>query len=92
MARMESEKASQVKVNGELAKQKLATNLSACESGFENSIVISYTVPGSGSSNPQTSIIQTDSFFDEIYEIYPVGFDTKSGIGKTLSGSFPFKL
>jgi PKD repeat protein len=73
-------------------KQKLATNLSACESGFENSIVISYTVPGSGSSNPQTSIIQTDSFFDEIYEIYPVGFDTKSGIGKTLSGSFPFVL
>ena len=76
----------------EKIKQKLATNLSACESGFENSIVISYTVPGSGSSNPQTSIIQTDSFFDEIYEIYPVGYNTKSGIGKTILGSFPFVL
>jgi hypothetical protein len=32
MARMESEKASQVKVNGELAKQKLATKLKCTSS------------------------------------------------------------
>jgi hypothetical protein len=34
MARMESQKASQVKVNGELAKQKLATKLN-CPSSRE---------------------------------------------------------
>ena len=42
-------------------KQTIATNLSACESGFEKSIVIAYTVPTTkpGEEN-QTAIIKTD--------------------------------
>jgi len=73
-------------------KEKVATNLSACESGFEKSIVLAYTIPGTGSTNAPTAIIQTDSFFDSIYEIYPVGFDVVNGIGITLSGKFPYVL
>jgi PKD repeat protein len=74
-------------------KQGVATNLSACESGFEKSIVIAYTVPTTkpGEEN-QTAIIQTDSFFTQQYEKYPVGFNTITGTGVTIKGEFPFVL
>ena len=72
-------------------KQNIATNLSACESGFEKSIVIAYTVPSTkpGDEN-QTAIISTDSFFSQQYEKYPVGYNTISGSGVTMKGEFPF--
>jgi PKD repeat protein len=71
--------------------EKSATNLTACESGFEKSIVIAYTVPSTkpGQEN-QTVIISTDSFFSKQYEKYPVGFNTVTGTGVSLSGEFPF--
>ncbi len=74
-------------------KQVVATNLSACESGFEKSIVIAYTIPTtkSGQEN-QTAIISTDSFYNNLYEKYPVGFNTITGIGVTVKGEFPFLL
>jgi hypothetical protein len=74
-------------------KQNIATNLSACESGFEKSIVIAYTVPNTkaGGEN-QTGIITTDSFFTAQYEKYPVGFNTITGTGVTIKGEFPFVL
>ena len=72
-------------------KQNVATNLTACESGFEKSIVIAYTVPSTklGEEN-QTAIISTDSFFSKQYEKYPVGFNTVTGTGVTVKGEFPF--
>ena len=74
-------------------KQNVATNLSACESGFEKSIVIAYTVPTTkpGEEN-QTAIITTDSFFTQQYEKYPVGYNTITGTGVTIKGEFPFVL
>jgi PKD repeat protein len=74
-------------------KQNVATNLSACESGFEKSIVIAYTVPTTkaGDEN-QTAIITTDSFFTSQYEKYPVGYNTITGSGVTIKGEFPFVL
>ena len=74
-------------------KQNVATNLSACESGFEKSIVIAYTIPTTkpGEEN-QTAIISTDSFFTNQYEKYPVGYNTISGSGVTVKGEFPFVL
>jgi PKD repeat protein len=74
-------------------KQNVATNLSACESGFEKSIVIAYTIPTTkpGEEN-QTGIISTDSFFTQQYEKYPVGFNTITGVGVTVKGEFPFVL
>ena len=74
-------------------KQTVATNLSACESGFEKSIVIAYTVPTTkpGEEN-QTAIIQTDSFFNNQYEKFSVGFNNITGIGVTVKGEFPFLL
>lgn len=74
-------------------KQNVATNLSACESGFEKSIVIAYTVPSTkpGEEN-QTAIIATDSFFTQQYEKYPVGYNTITGSGVTIKGEFPFVL
>ena len=74
-------------------KQGVATNLSACESGFEKSIVIAYTVPTTkpGEEN-QTAIITTDSFFTQQYEKYPVGYNTITGTGVTIKGEFPFVL
>ena len=74
-------------------KQNVATNLSACESGFEKSIVIAYTVPSTklGEEN-QTAIITTDSFFTQQYEKYPVGYNTITGAGVTIKGEFPFVL
>ena len=74
-------------------KQNVATNLSACESGFEKSIVIAYTVPTTkpGEEN-QTAIISTDSFFSNQYENYPVGYNIISGSGVTVKGEFPFVL
>ena len=74
-------------------KEKIATNLSACESGFEKSIVIAYTVPGTGGTNEgQTAVIATDSFFTKQYERYPVGYNPFTGTGVTLKGEFPFVL
>ena len=72
-------------------KENVATNLTACESGFEKSIVIAYTVPSTkpGQEN-QTVIISTDSFFSKQYEKYPVGYNTVTGTGVSLSGEFPF--
>ncbi len=74
-------------------KQNIATNLSACESGFEKSIVIAYTVPSTkpGEEN-QTAVITTDSFFTQQYEKYPVGYNTISGSGVTMKGEFPFVI
>jgi PKD repeat protein len=74
-------------------KQSVATNISACESGFEKSIVIAYTIPTTkpGEEN-QTAIIQTDSFFTQQYEKYPVGYNTITGSGVTIKGEFPFVL
>jgi len=74
-------------------KQTVATNLSACESGFEKSIVIAYTVPTTkpGEEN-QTAIIQTDSFFNNQYEKFSVGFNNITGVGVTVKGEFPFLL
>ena len=74
-------------------KQNVATNLSACESGFEKSIVIAYTIPTTkpGEEN-QTAIISTDSFFTQQYEKYPVGYNTITGTGVTIKGEFPFVL
>ena len=74
-------------------KQGVATNLSACESGFEKSIVISYTIPNTkaGEEN-QTGIITTDSFFTAQYEKYSVGFNTVTGTGVTIKGEFPVVL
>jgi PKD repeat protein len=74
-------------------KQNIATNLSACESGFEKSIVIAYTVPSTkpGEEN-QTVIISTDSFFTQQYEKYPVGYNSTTGSGVTIKGEFPFLL
>ncbi len=74
-------------------KQGVATNISACESGFEKSIVIAYTVPTTkpGEEN-QTAIITTDSFFTQQYEKYPVGYNTITGSGVTIKGEFPFVL
>jgi PKD repeat protein len=74
-------------------KQNVATNLTACESGFEKSIVIAYTIPTTkpGEEN-QTGIISTDSFFTQQYEKYPVGFNTITGVGVTVKGEFPFVL
>ena len=71
-------------------KQNVATNVTACESGFEKSIVIAYTVPSTkpGQEN-QTAIISTDSFFSKQYEKYPVGFNTVTGTGVSLRGEFP---
>jgi PKD repeat protein len=72
-------------------KENVATNLSACESGFENSIVIAYTVPTTTIGNEnQTAIIQTDSFFSKQYEKFPVGYNALSGSGVTVKGEFPF--
>jgi len=72
-------------------KENSATNLTACESGFENSIVISYSVPSTEVEKlPQTAIIQTDSFYSPLYEVFPVGFDVKTGVGVTLKGEFPY--
>lgn len=70
-----------------------ATNLTACESGFEKSIVIAYTIPTTkpGEEN-QTAVITTDSFFSAQYEKYPVGYNTIVGSGVTLKGEFPFLL
>jgi len=74
-------------------KQNVATNLSACESGFEKSIVIAYTVPTTkAGEESQTAIIVTDSFFTQQYEKYPVGYNTVSGSGVTMKGDFPFVL
>ena len=75
-------------------KEKVATNLSACESGFEKSIVIAYTIPGTGNTtaDKQTGVISTDSFFTQQYERYPVGYNTFTGAGVTLRGEFPFVL
>ena len=71
--------------------EKSATNLSACESGFENSIVIAYSVPSTEVQTlPQTAIIQTDSFYSPLYEVFPTGFDTVTGAGVTLKGEFPY--
>jgi len=74
-------------------KQNVATNLSACESGFEKSIIIAYTVPTTkpGEEN-QTAIISTDSFFNQQYEKYPVGYNTITGLGVTVKGEFPFVI
>lgn len=74
-------------------KQNVATNLSACESGFEKAIVIAYTIPTTkpGEEN-QTAIITTDSFFTKQYEKYPAGYNTISGSGVTVKGEFPFVL
>ena len=74
-------------------KTNIATNLSACESGFEQAIVIAYTVPSTkaGEEN-QTAVITTDSFFTTQYEKYPVGFNVNTGIGITLKGEFPFLI
>lgn len=74
-------------------KQNVATNLSACESGFEKSIVIAYTIPTTKpGEESQTSVITTDSFLTSQYEKYPVGFDIISGSGVTIKGEFPFVL
>jgi PKD repeat protein len=74
-------------------KENVATNLSVCESGFENSIVIAYTIPSTKSGEEtQTGIIQTDSFFSPQYEKFPVGYNTISGSGVTMKGEFPFVL
>ena len=71
--------------------EKSATNLTACESGFENSIVIAYSVPSTEVETlSQTAIIQTDSFYSPLYEVFPVGFDTVTGVGVTLKGEFPY--
>ena len=71
--------------------EKSATNLTACESGFENSIVIAYSVPSTEVETlPQTAIIQTDSFYSPLFEVFPVGFDTVTGVGVTLKGEFPY--
>ena len=74
-------------------KQGVATNLSACESGFEKSIIIAYSVPTTkpGEEN-QTALITTDSFFTKQYEKYPVGYNLISGSGVTVKGEFPFVL
>ena len=74
-------------------KQSVATNLSACESGFEKSIVIAYTIPTTkpGDEN-QTAIIVIDSFFTQQYEKYPVGYNSITGSGVTIKGEFPFVL
>jgi hypothetical protein len=74
-------------------KTNVATNLTACESGFEQAIVIAYTVPSTktGEEN-QTAVITTDSFFTTQYEKYPVGFNVNTGIGITLKGEFPFLI
>jgi len=72
-------------------KENVATNLSACESGFENSIIIAYTVPSTTPGNEnQTALIQTDSFFSKQYEKFPVGYNALSGSGVTVKGEFPF--
>jgi PKD repeat protein len=74
-------------------KENIATNLSVCESGFENSIVIAYTIPSIKSNEEtQTGIIQTDSFFSPQYEKFPVGYNTISGSGVTMKGEFPFVI
>ena len=74
-------------------KQNVATNLSACESGFEKSIVIAYTIPTTKPNEEnQTGIISTDSFYNQQYEKYPVGFNTVTGTGVTIKGEFPFVL
>jgi len=72
----------------------LATDVTACESGFENSLVIGYTVPTTKEKEIQyTSIIQLDSFDSQIYENYCVGYpDTTAGNGVSLQGNYPFLL
>ena len=74
--------------------KELATDITACESGFENSIVIGYTVPATKEKDTKyTSIIQTDSFYSNVYENYCVGYpDVKSGTGVSLPGEFPFLI
>ncbi len=74
--------------------KELATDITACESGFENSIVIAYTVPATKEKDIKyTSIIQTDSFYSGIYENYCVGYpDVQSGSGVSLPGEYPFLL
>ena len=74
--------------------KELATDITACESGFENSIVIAYTVPTTKEKDIKyTSIVQTDSFYSGVYENYCVGYpDVQSGNGVSLPGEYPFLL
>ena len=74
--------------------KSFATDVTACESGFENSLVIGYTVPSTKEGSVQyTSIIQLDSFYSNVFENYCVGYpDVSAGNGISLQGKYPFLL
>ena len=74
--------------------KSFATDVTACESGFENSLVIGYTVPSTKEGSVQyTSIIQLDSFYSNVFENYCVGYpDVTAGNGISLQGKYPFLL
>jgi hypothetical protein len=74
--------------------KSFATDVTACESGFENSLVIGYTVPSTKEGSVQyTSIIQLDSFYSNVFENYCVGYpDVSAGNGISIQGNYPFLL
>jgi len=74
--------------------KSFATDVTACESGFENSLVIGYTVPSTKEGSVQyTSIIQLDSFYSNVFENYCVGYpDVSAGNGISIQGKYPFLL
>ena len=75
------------RVSFKYGKKTFGNIISVAESGFENALLISYTIPSSDKAyDGYTGIISTDTFQNPVFYRYSIGWDPSTGTGVSLKG------
>lgn len=75
------------RVSFKYGKKTFGNIISVAESGFENALLISYTIPSNDKAyDGYTGIISTDTFQNPVFYRYAIGWDPSTGTGVSLKG------